>query len=105
MLDSSPTLPHRSGEGPSPASSHYVACQASVGPGCEDCGYAARESRSMIAAPLRILVAIMILEIPLISTATPTSVPIVQIALEGHLAKIRTPSNKLVAASAKNQPQ
>ena len=59
----------------------------------------------MVAAPLRILVAIMILEIPLISTDTPTSVPIVQIALEGHLAKIRTLSSKLVAASAKNQPQ
>jgi hypothetical protein len=42
----------------------------------------------------RILPAIMILEIPLISTATPTSVPIAQRELEGHPARINIPSKR-----------
>src|ERR1700686_4301069 len=67
--------------------------------------YAARTKRSTLAAPLRIFVAIMILEIPLMSTETPTSVPIAQRELEGHFARISMPSSRLVAASKRNHLQ
>jgi len=54
---------------------------------------------------LRIFAAIMILEIPPISTDTPTSVPIAQKELEGHRARISIPIKRLATASNRNHPQ
>jgi len=53
----------------------------------------------------RILAAIMILVIPPISTDTPTSVPIAQKELEGHLARISIPIKRLATASRRNHPR
>jgi len=59
----------------------------------------------MLVAPLLILVAIMILEMPLVSTETPISVPMAQTDAEGHFAKINMPISRLVTASNRNHPQ
>ena len=53
---------------------------------------------------LRNFAAIMILEIPPMSTATPTRVPIAQSALEGHPARISIPIKRLAAPSRRYHP-
>jgi hypothetical protein len=65
---------------------------------------ALRISRSILPAPLLIVAAIMIREIPPTSTATPISVPIAQRELEGHLAKISAPITKLAIPSKRSHP-
>lgn len=67
--------------------------------------YAACTERSTLLAPLRILAAIMILVMPPTTTEIPTSVPIAQRELDGHLMRINMPNTGLTAVSTINHPQ
>jgi hypothetical protein len=57
-----------------------------------------------VLAPLRIFETSTIREIPPITTAAPTSVPIAHIELEGHLTMISMPREKLTIASNRYHP-